>query len=160
MCRLNSNSSFSIAYKRQILVAVNKLFALNFNGNLNLSIFITNPKTNPLHEALSITEIKDLLCSCTNIKQPCILKLMYGCGLSISEALNLKVGDVDFGSMSVITIAIIGPSIRTVPLLQSLLLSLKRYFEDYRPTVYLFQGQIKPQFSSKSIQNFVKEYAC
>ena len=159
MCRLHSNSSFSIAYKRQILVAVNKLFALNFNRNLNLSIFNTNPKTNPLPEALSITEIKDLLCSCTNIKHLCILKLLYGCGLLISEVLNLKVRDVDFDSMSVILRAINGPSVRTVPLPQSLRLSLKRYFEDYRPKVYLFQGQKKPQYSSKSIQNFVKKYA-
>ena len=61
--------------------------------------------------------------------------------------------------MSVILRAINGPSVRTVPLPQSLLLSLKRYFEDYRPKVYLFQGQIKTQYSSKSSQNFVKKYA-
>lgn len=39
--------------------------------------------------------------STTNLKHKCIIKLLYGCGLRLSELLNLKITDIDSANMVV-----------------------------------------------------------
>ena len=57
-----------------------------------------------------------------DIVDPVLFRLLYGCGLRVSEAINLKIGDIDLGSG---TIAILGSKNgkdRLVPLAESLVL--------------------------------------
>ena len=44
---------------------------------------------------LSIEEVKKIIANTTGIYQ-LMLKLMYGCGLRMSELLNLRIKDIDF----------------------------------------------------------------
>ncbi|MBS3084690.1 tyrosine-type recombinase/integrase [Candidatus Pacearchaeota archaeon] len=75
------------------------LFAIKFffEKVLKQKVNIPNPKKNKtLPEILTIEEIKKLIESANNIKHRLIIKLLYGCGLRVSEIVNLKVNDLNF----------------------------------------------------------------
>lgn len=87
---LKNKNSASV---RKDLFAIKFFFSNILNQNLNLP----NPKKNtPLPEILSIDEIKKMIKETSNIKHRLIIKLLYGCGLRVSEIVNLKKEGVDF----------------------------------------------------------------
>jgi site-specific recombinase XerD len=47
---------------------------------------------------------------------------------------------------------------RIVPLSQTVLELLRNYFKQYKPIIYLFNGQNEEQYSIKSCQNIYKNY--
>jgi integrase/recombinase XerD len=64
---------------------------------LKKEIKIPHPKRNkPLPEVLTINEVSKLIKATTNPKHKLIIKLLYGCGLRVSELVNLKKQDFDF----------------------------------------------------------------
>ncbi|MEM3074827.1 MAG: tyrosine-type recombinase/integrase [Candidatus Pacearchaeota archaeon] len=68
-----------------------------FNNILNKKIKIKHPKRNKkLPEILAKDEIKKMIDSTENIKHKLILKVIYGCGLRVSEVVNLKKEDINF----------------------------------------------------------------
>jgi len=68
-----------------------------FENILKRKIKLKHPKRNkPIPEVLTIEEVKKLINSIYNIKHKLILKLMYGCGLRVSELVNLKKQDFNF----------------------------------------------------------------
>jgi site-specific recombinase XerD len=75
------------------------LFAVKFffDKVLRHKISLPNPKkNNTLPEILTIWEMKRLIESTNNIKHKLIIKLLYGCGLRVSEIVNLKINDLNF----------------------------------------------------------------
>ena len=75
------------------------LFAIKFffENVLKNKLSIPNPKKNhSLPEILSIEEIRLMLDKTDNIKHKLILKLLYGCGLRVSEIVNLQKKDINF----------------------------------------------------------------
>lgn len=68
-----------------------------FENVLKKKISIPHPKRNkkiPL--VLTVEEVKKLIDATSNIKHKLIIKLLYGCGLRVSEIVNLNKGDFDF----------------------------------------------------------------
>jgi site-specific recombinase XerD len=92
-------------------------------------------------------------------KHLCILKILYGCGLRVSEVLALKITDIDSDAMCLMVREAKGKKDRALPLPQTLLYNLRQYYLAYRPEVYLFEGQKGGKYTAKSIQNFIKKYA-
>jgi len=77
------------------------IFAIEyfFKNILGERIYIPKPKRNKsLPEILTLDEIKRLINSLSNIKHKLILKVLYGCGLRVSEIVSLKRKDIDFES--------------------------------------------------------------
>ena len=75
------------------------LFAIKFffDKILKQMLNIPNPKkNNALPEILTVEEVKRLIESANNIKHKLIIKLLYGCGLRVSEIVNLKANDLNF----------------------------------------------------------------
>lgn len=110
-------------------------------------------------------EIEKLFSVCTNIKHRCIIGLLYGCGLRISEVINLKIKDIDSKKMIVLIWEGKGDEDRKVPLPEKLLDRLREYIKVNRknkpmPEEYLFTGQNNaPQYSEGSIRQFLLDYA-
>lgn len=107
-------------------------------------------------------EINKLFSVCTNIKHRCIIGLLYGCGLRISEVINLKIKDIDSKKMVIMIYGTKGNEDRPVPLPEKLLLRLRQYVREHKPTPkeYLFNGQNNaPKYSETSIRNFLSELA-
>ncbi len=76
-----------------------ELFAIKFffESVLNQKLNVPNPKkTQTLPEILTIEEIRKMIESTSNIKHKLIIKLLYGCGLRVSEIVNLKKHDLNF----------------------------------------------------------------
>jgi len=75
------------------------IFAIQFffDKVLEKRIYIPRPKRNKkIPEILTSEEIKKLIDVTSNIKHRIILKILYGCGLRVSEAVNLKKQDINF----------------------------------------------------------------
>jgi integrase/recombinase XerD len=66
------------------------------------------------------------------------LILMYTCGLRVSEALHLRIQDIDSQRMVVWVRNGKGDKDRSVPLPQQTLTQLRAYWAEYRPTTWLF----------------------
>lgn len=108
---------------------------------------------------LSVAEIQKLFNACTNIKHKAILSLLYSAGLRVSEVINLKITNIDSSRMIINICDAKGGKDRQVMLNQSVLELLRTYYKMYKPKEYLFNGQNSLQYSSRSINEFLKTYA-
>ena len=157
--QLQFQDNISAAYQKQILAIIDKFYVFYFQRKLNLSSLYPKQESYPLPKYLTVPEVKRLLLHCNNLKHLCILKIMYGCGLRVSEVISLKLEDIDSKGMHLHIRSPNDKKDRTVPLPKSLLLSLREYNKVYCPKHYLFEGQQAEFYSVKSIQNFIKKYA-
>lgn len=156
---LQTKHNISPVYQKQILASITKFYLLYHNRKLELSPLYPKRKSKPLPKHLTVSEIKRLLQQCANLKHLCILKILYGCGLRVSEVLALKIADIDSDAMCLMVREAKGKKDRALPLPQTLLYNLRQYNLAYRPEVYLFEGQKGGKYTAKSIQNFIKKYA-
>jgi site-specific recombinase XerD len=68
-----------------------------FEKVLGQNLKLPHPKRNKtIPEILTKEEVKKIIDSTNNIKHELILKLLYGCGLRVSEIVNLKKEDFNF----------------------------------------------------------------
>lgn len=109
-------------------------------------------KAEQLPKVISTKDIKKLFEVTSNLKHNTMLKLCYGMGLRVSEIVNLKVKDIDSGSMQVFIEKSKGKKDRYVNLPESILPQLRQYYLEYKPKVYLFEGQYGEQYSKRSAQ--------
>ena len=156
---LQAKHCISAVYQKQILASIAKFYLLYYNRKLELSPLYPKRKSKPLPKYLTVPEVKRLLQQCTNLKHECILKILYGCGLRVSEVIALKITDIDSTAMRLMVRAAKGKKDRALALPLTLLKSLRQYYTAYHPKNYLFEGQNGGKYSTKSIQNFIKKYA-
>lgn len=90
---------------------------------------------------LSDEEICALLDVTTNLKHRAVLMTLYSAGLRISEALHLRPHHIDSARMMILVEDGKGKKDRYVMLSEQLLVTLRRYWVDYRPGHWLFPGQ-------------------
>ncbi len=88
------------------------------------------------------------------------MSILYSGALRVSEIINLKIEDIDSKLMIIRIRSAKGRKDRMVPLDENCLEILRQYYKQYKPKVYLFNGQNnEPQYSKRSIQEFLKTYA-
>lgn len=90
---------------------------------------------------LSPEEVALLLHCVRNFKHRLILSIAYGCGLRVSEIVNLKVSDIDSARMVIRVQQGKGRTDRYVMLAPDLLLLLRRWWRATRPKGWLFPGR-------------------
>lgn len=95
-------------------------------------------KTLPL--VLSQEEVYDVLHVIENFKHRTVIMLIYSTGARVSECVNIKLTDIDSKRMQVNIQEGKGLKQRKVPLSPLLLKTLRRYFREYKPQYYLFEG--------------------
>lgn len=117
-------------------------------------------KENRLPKVLSKGEIKRIITNCNNLKHKCILSLIYSAGLRRSELINLKITDIISDRGLICIVAAKGKKDRYSLLSKELTNSLRKYYREYRPEIWLFEGaKAGTQYSASSIANILK-YAC
>ena len=104
-------------------------------------------------------EIQRLFNACSNLKHKAILSLLYSAGLRISEVINLKIIHIDSSRMVINIINAKGGKDRQVMLDKNVLELLRKYYSQYKPKEYLFNGQFSLRYSERSINEFLKTYA-
>ena len=145
--------------QRMIVASIDKFYASIYNKKLNIKHLYPARKSYSLPNYLTINEMKTLTISLENIKHRCIIKLLYGSGLRLSELLHLKVTDIDSESMIIHIKNSKGNKDRVVMLSKALLEELRIYFIKYKPVDFLFEGQSGGMYSPKSVQVIVKNAA-
>jgi len=130
-----------------------------FKEILKQDLEIPNPKRNKtLPDILTLVEIKKMISFTENIKHKLILKLLYGCGLRVSEVVNLKVNDISFDE-GVIKICLAkGKKDRFVKLPNSVFIELKNYI-NLSSCEILFPSNRGGKLNKKTILKIVQNAA-
>jgi site-specific recombinase XerD len=110
-----------------------------------------------LPNVFSKEEITKILSHTTNIKHSAILMTIYSSGLRISEAINLRVKDIHSDEGYLFIKDSKGKRDRKTILSPVLLKALRRYYVNYKPSYWLFEGQEGGQYSTKSIQQILRK---
>lgn len=119
-------------------------------------------KAQKLPMPLGIDEIEKLVDACENKKHLAIISLLFGCGMRVGEVLNLKPEQIDRSRMVIHVVNGKGAKDRFVPLDEFVLKNLEDYFREYRPKIWMFNGQFSTkenptQYTMSSINQFLKQ---
>lgn len=83
-------------YKEVIKFFCSQVLKVSFVVDIKLS---KEPKKLPI--VLSRLELEKLFAASNNVKHRLLLMVAYGAGMRISEVKNLRVQDIDFGSLTI-----------------------------------------------------------
>ena len=116
--------------------------------------YIKNPRIpNKLPVVLSKQEVKRMIEATENPKHRLLIQLMYGCGLRVSEAVGLKIQDIDLDRRILTVREGKGSKDRQLPIPKSLI-------EPIRSSItlrkYLFEGR-NTHITQKSAHEIVKK---
>ena len=116
-------------------------------------------KDNKLPQVFSLEQVRQLLSAAVNLKHRMIISLFYGAGLRMNELRNVRLSDIDSKAFQIKVVAGKGRKDRFTILPKHLLADLRKYYLQYKPVVYLFEGQIKGKpLHERSIQHFIQLY--
>ena len=88
-----------------------------------------------------------------NLKHKALLFTAYSAGLRVSEVVKIKIADIDSDRMQIRIEAAKGKKDRMVTLAEATLAVLRKYFLEYKPKTYLFEGQFEEEhYSPRSAQ--------
>ncbi len=106
-----------------------------------------------LPKVISEEKIIKALFGIENIKHKTILVTAYSAGLRVSEVVSLQVTDIDSDRMQIAIRGAKGKKDRMATLSLFALQLLREYVTQYKPKIYLFEGQYKDKhYSSRSAQ--------
>ena len=113
---------------------------------------------------LSQKEVMRVLAGVPNFKHRVILTTIYSSGLRLSEALHLRISDIDSDRMRIRVEQGKGKKDRDTLLSERALEELRGYWRHYRPTLWLFPGRnpsapLGPNSIQKAFQNAKKKLA-
>lgn len=128
--------------------AIQFLFKEILKQNIN---FVKPKKNKTLPNILNIEEIKKLIEATQNPKHKLIIKLLYGTGLRVSEIINLKKEDINFGEGLIKVNLGKGKKDRFVKLPETILEELTN-FSKIGDSKYLFESQKGGKLTAKTIQ--------
>ena len=151
-------NNLSASYQNQIVNAI-KLFFTTIRETKMLVDKIHRPKrAKVLPNVLSKEEVKLILNAHSNLKHKMMLSLIYSCGLRCGELLTLQPVHIDSKRNIIVIKNGKGKKDRIAPLSLKILEMLREYYTIFKPTKYLFEGQIKGQpYNDRSLQQVLKQ---
>lgn len=146
----------SRAYQNQSINAIKFYLEQVLGWDRKLYALQRPKKRQQLPLVLSEEEVRRLFECTPNLKHRTILMTIYSAGLRISEALNLRVGDIDSDRMQIRISRGKGDKDRDTILSAKLLGVLRQYYLEYAPKHYLFESYDGSQYSSSSVRKFLR----
>jgi len=116
-------------------------------------------KEKKLPKVLSKESVISMIRVTKNQKHKCIILLLYSTGIRRNELINLKISDIDSDRMMILVKDGKGNRDRYTILSEVMLVELRKYFIEYRPETYLFEGPLRKQYSDTSVGMIVKKAA-
>jgi site-specific recombinase XerD len=151
-----TEKKYSYSTMKQVVATISYLYVKIFNEPIPKALDIKLRKPTHLPTVLSIKDISKILEVTTNLKHKAILILLYAGGLRLGELINLKIGDIDSEGMRIHIREAKGKKDRYIMLSENVLKLLRKYYKQYKPKDYIFEGQKGGKYSSKSVQNILK----
>lgn len=110
-----------------------------------------------LPKVVSEEKILKVLIETPNVKHRTILMTAYSCGLRVSEVVAIKIQDLDFDRKQLFVYRAKGKKDRYIPLGNYVLNLIQAYLQQYKPTIFLFEGQFTGScYSKRSAQILFK----
>lgn len=153
---LRQNGSPSLSSFKHLVYGLRTLFSMYGREQLLLQLpSISRASTLPT--VLSQQEVKRLLITPRQLKHRVLLAIVYDCGLRISEAINLKITDVDFDRERVHIRQGKHKKDRYVPVSSLTLRGVASYLETSNPKDWLFNGKVRgSQLSREGIRHALR----
>ncbi|MCC6721066.1 MAG: site-specific integrase, partial [Bacteroidia bacterium] len=156
--------NISHSYQNQLINAI-KFYYEKVLGNQRFNYELERPRREKkLPSVFSETEIFQILQHTENLKHKAILYTIYSAGLRISELINLKIKDIDSQRKLIFIRSAKGKKDRTTLLSDKTLQILRKYYIEYKPREYLFEGIINSnsyvlscKYSARSVQAILKQ---
>ena len=117
-------------------------------------------KDKKLPVVLSKEEVKKILDTTTNIKYKAILMLMYSAGLRVGEVIKLKPENINSERSLIHIKGSKGRKDRYTIFAKSVLVVLKKYYDQYRPEKWLFEGAVPGKHISTRTVQAIFKHAC
>ena len=150
-------NKLSASFQNQIVNAIKLYYSTVQNKKIAIELIHRPKREKLLPNVLSKEEVKKILDAHVNVKHKVMLCLIYSCGLRRSELLNLKPLDIDSKRNLIFIYQAKGKKDRIAPLSPKILEMLRSYYQGYKPSIWLFEGQSKgEQYSAKSLQSVLK----
>lgn len=155
---LDNYNFTSVSQQNQVINAIRFLYKFGLDKKYDKVSFNRPKKEKKLPRVIDGELIKKRLSEIENLKHKVILTLTYSVGLRVSEVVNLKIEDIDSNRMLIHIKNAKGRKDRVVPLSKHVLELLRDYYKEYKPNMYLFNGQKSLQYSVGSCQKIYKKY--
>lgn len=145
---------YSYSSLKHSIYSIELYYKLIFNTNIEISkdVLLKFRREYKLPNVLSIEEVEKIIKSTNNLKHKTILSLIYSCGLRVGEAVKIKLSDIDSKRKLIKIEGAKGNKDRYIMLSEKLIELIKKYYKEYSPKKYLFEGQIDGFYSVRSIQ--------
>lgn len=151
-------NKLSASYQNQIVNAIKLFFVTILKTKIDVDKIHRPKRAKVLPNVLSKEEVKLILNAHSNIKHKMMLSLIYSCGLRCGELLALEPVHIDSKRNLVLLKNAKGKKDRIAPLSPKILEMLREYYIAFKPTKYLFEGQISGQpYDSRSLQQVLKQ---
>ena len=148
----------SVSQQNQVINAIRFLYKYGLNRKYNKVVFQRPKKERKLPQPISKEYLIERISNIENLKHKAILSVAYSTGLRVSEVINLKIKDVDSNRMVINVKGGKGNKDRIVPLSENILKLFRKYFIEYKPKEYLFNGQTNLKYSTTSCNKIMKKY--
>lgn len=151
-------NKLSASYQNQVVNAIKLYFTTIQDKKINLEKIHRPKRAKVLPNVLSKEEVKFILEAHSNIKHKMMLSLIYSCGLRSGELLALRPTHIDSKRNIVLLKNAKGQKDRITPLSPKILEMLRIYFREYRPKIFLFEGQkAGVPYDARSLQLILKQ---
>jgi site-specific recombinase XerD len=147
----------STSYQNQSINSIKFYYERVMRGSRKVYTIDRPREETYLPEVLSEQEVTAILNATENLKHKAILMTIYSGGLRIGEAINLKIKDIDSQRMQIRVEQGKGKKDRYTLLWNKTLEILRKYVVEYKPNIWLFEGEGGDQYSTKSIQMILKK---
>jgi len=97
------------------------------------------PHEQKLPDIPSVPEVRAILAKATDLRDKCVIGVLYGCGLRVGELLRLRLGDVDMDRSTIHVRGGKGRKDRFVFMGRNLRVVLAAYMRTHAPSEYLFE---------------------
>ena len=145
---LRQNEKPSMSSFKHLVYGLRSMFATFKQEELLLSLpSISHNKALPV--VFSQQEIIQILKTPKLLKHRVLFAVIYDCGLRISEAINLKIQDIDFDRKLVHIRQSKHKKDRYVPVSVHVLRGLQTYLSSSNPKIWLFNGKVRGQQISR-----------
>jgi integrase/recombinase XerD len=106
---------------------------------------------------MTVEDVIRILNAIDNVKHKMVLSLIYSTGLRLQEVVHLKLNHIDRQSMCIKVVAGKGKKDRFVALSDHILTALTKYYIQYKPVDFLFNGTKKGSpYSCRSVQHILE----